>query len=66
MRRYSATRNNPPTESLPELLAPAGSFEALLAAVEAGADAVYFGGRAMNARAFAKNLDDGETARAID
>ena len=53
-------------ESLPELLAPAGSYEALLAAVEAGADAVYFGGRAMNARALAKNFDDEETARAID
>lgn len=52
--------------ALPELLAPAGSFEALLAAVEGGADAVYFGGRAMNARAFAKNFDGEETARAID
>ena len=31
---------------LPELLAPAGSFEALLAAVEGGADAVYVGGKA--------------------
>ena len=53
-------------DALPELLAPAGSFEALLAAVLGGADAVYFGGRAMNARAFAKNFDDEETARAID
>ncbi len=51
---------------LPELLAPAGSFEALLAAVEAGADAVYFGGRRMNARALAQNFDAEETARAID
>ena len=30
---------------LPELLAPAGSFEALRAAVSAGADAVYIGGK---------------------
>ena len=29
---------------LPELLAPAGGFDALEAAIEAGADAVYFGG----------------------
>ena len=53
-------------DALPELLASAGSYEALLAAVRAGADAVYFGGRAMNARAYAKNFDDEETARAID
>jgi len=50
---------------LPELLAPAGSFEAVVAAVNAGADAVYFGGKKLNARAFARNLDDDEIARAI-
>ena len=32
--------------ALPELLAPAGSPEALRAAIEGGADAVYFGGAA--------------------
>ena len=42
---------------LPELLAPAGSPEALYAAVSAGADAVYLGGR-HSARAFAKNFDE--------
>ncbi len=41
---------------IPELLAPAGSYEALLAAIEAGADAVYLGGE-FNARAFARNFD---------
>ena len=51
--------------TLPELLSPAGSFEALVAAVNAGADAVYFGGKRLNARAFARNLDDEEIARAI-
>lgn len=50
---------------LPELLSPAGSFEAVVAAVNAGANAVYFGGKNLNARAFARNLDDGELARAI-
>lgn len=40
-----------------ELLAPAGSFEALKAAVYAGADAVYFGGTLFNARAYADNFD---------
>ena len=44
---------------LPELLAPAGSPEALYAACEAGADAVYVGGR-HSARAFAKNFDEAE------
>ena len=41
---------------LPELLAPAGSPEALDAAIAAGADAVYFGGGAFNARMNAKNF----------
>ena len=50
---------------LPELLSPAGSFEALVAAVNAGADAVYFGGKQLNARALARNFDDGEIARAV-
>jgi len=33
-----------------ELLAPAGNFESLAAALEAGADAVYFGSTALNMR----------------
>ncbi len=49
---------------LPELLAPAGSFEALIAAIEAGADAVYVGGKSFGARAFAKNFDIDELERA--
>lgn len=36
-----------------ELLAPAGSFQAVVAAVNAGADAVYMGGRRFGARAYA-------------
>ena len=39
-----------------ELLAPAGSMEALIAAVENGADAVYFGTTLFNARMLAKNF----------
>lgn len=49
---------------LPELLAPAGSFKALEAAIDAGADAVYFGGEAFGARAFAKNFSRDEIAAA--
>ena len=42
---------------LPELLAPAGSPEALEAAVSAGADAIYLGGSRFNARMNAHNFD---------
>ena len=49
-----------------ELLAPAGSFEALVAAVENGADAVYLGGQHFGARKFAQNFTDDELRRAID
>ena len=40
----------------PELLAPAGDWVALRAAVANGADAVYFGLSAFNARARANNF----------
>ena len=50
---------------LPELLAPAGSPEALDAAIEAGADAVYFGAGDFNARMRAKNFSDGELTSAL-
>ena len=45
---------------LPELLSPAGDFECLVAAVRGGADAVYIGGKAFSARAYAKNFDNDE------
>ena len=45
-----------------ELLAPAGSKEAFIAAVEAGADAVYLAGSHFGARAYADNFDE-ETMR---
>ena len=51
--------------SLPELLAPAGNFECLIAAVAAGADAIYVGGKRFGARAYAKNFDSEELARAV-
>lgn len=49
-----------------ELLAPAGSMDSLIAAVQNGADAVYFGGKSFNARQFAGNFSDDEIGRAID
>lgn len=39
----------------PELLAPAGAFESLSAAIQAGADAVYFGVEQLNMRARSTN-----------
>ncbi len=44
------------TNALPELLSPAGSPTALRAAVEGGADAVYLGMSAFNARINAENF----------
>ena len=41
-----------------ELLAPAGSMEAVTAAVQNGADAVYFGYGDFNARRNAKNFSE--------
>ena len=43
-----------------ELLAPAGGREALVAAVQSGADAVYMGFGAFNARRSARNFSDDE------
>ena len=48
-----------------ELLAPAGSREALTAAVESGADAVYLAGNMFGARAYADNFDEEGMREAI-
>ena len=48
-----------------ELLAPAGSPEAVTAAVQAGADAVYLGYGSFNARRNAKNFSEEEFAAAV-
>lgn len=49
-----------------ELLAPAGSYETMLVAFNAGADAVYVGGQKFGARAFAGNFNEEELVRAIN
>jgi putative protease len=49
-----------------EILAPAGSYEGLTAALNAGCDAVYIGGTSFGARAYANNLDEEDMLRAID
>lgn len=48
-----------------ELLAPAGTMECLIAAVQNGADAIYLGGSRFGARAFAGNFDEEELKEAI-
>ncbi len=50
----------------PELLAPAGDWECLKAAVTAGADAVYFGLPAFNARLRAKNFTEADLPLVMD
>ena len=49
----------------PELLCPAGSPAAFDAAIDAGADAIYVGGTAFNARINAKNFTEDEMREAI-
>lgn len=49
----------------PELLAPAGDYACLSAALKAGADAVYIGGQKYGARAYAGNFSDEEVIRAL-
>ena len=51
---------------LSELLAPAGSYDVLVIAVNAGADAVYFAGQNYGARAFAKNFTMEEIEKAVN
>ena len=48
-----------------ELLSPAGSPEGVIAAVQNGADAVYMGMGAFNARRGAKNFTDEEFVKAV-
>ncbi len=48
-----------------ELLAPAGNYETMLGAFNAGADAVYLGGQGFGARAFADNFTNEEVVAAI-
>lgn len=52
--------------NIPELLAPVGSREALTAAVQNGADAVYLGGTMFSARQYANNFDREQMEEVID
>ena len=48
-----------------EILAPAGGFDSVVAAVRSGADAVYVGEKRFSARASAKNFDSDELKKAV-
>jgi len=50
----------------PEILAPAGTMESLIAAVNCGADAVYLGAKALNARRGATNFDAAALKDAVE
>lgn len=49
-----------------ELLAPAGNFDCLIAAVQSGADAVYISGKSFGARSYADNFSKKELCDAVD
>lgn len=53
-------------KKIPEILAPAGSFQSLKAAISAGCDAVYIGGSRFGARAYADNPAGDDMLKAID
>lgn len=55
-----------PVSHKPEILAPAGSRDSFLAALAAGADAVYCGLKRFSARMQADNFDTGELCRLVD
>lgn len=49
-----------------ELLVPAGNWEAFLAGINNGADAVYIGGKSFSARQYASNFSDEEIKKALE
>lgn len=70
MSARSAEYSNPgktenPGKRIPELLAPAGSFEKMAAAIHYGADAVYGGGKKFSLRAHAGNFSEPELKEAV-
>ena len=60
-----SSRAAEPASRLPELLAPAGDWECAKAAVENGADAIYFGLERFNARMRAQNFTEADLPRLI-
>jgi putative protease len=65
-RRALQTENAPSALVLPELLSPAGDWECARAAVENGADAIYFGLERHNARLRANNFTAADLPRLME
>jgi len=63
--KASTSNTIAPRIKVPELLAPAGSFEKMVTAIHYGADAVYCGGKKYSLRAHASNFSDKELAEAV-
>lgn len=61
--RISTPESTPSTWQRPELLAPAGHWDCAKAAVENGADAIYFGLDRFNARMRAQNFTEADLPR---
>src|SRR6478736_3055651 len=66
IRVDSAIRHPQSAIGLPELLAPAGDWECAKAAVENGADAIYFGLEKFNARMRAKNFTEADLPKLME
>lgn len=49
-----------------ELLSPAGNYDALVAAIHAGANAVYLSGKSFGARSYADNFSNEELIKAVE
>ncbi|MBQ8971290.1 MAG: hypothetical protein IJ073_08305, partial [Lachnospiraceae bacterium] len=63
---YKSNSTMDPPVKRAELLAPAGDLDCFLSALRAGADALYLGGKAFGARAYARNFTTGELITAIE
>ena len=64
--RTQLPESNSPTFQRPELLAPAGHLDCAKAAVENGADAIYFGLERFNARMRAQNITEAELPKLME
>ncbi len=66
MKQFVEQRKEDTANKRVELLAPAGSYDCMRAAINAGADAVYMGGSRFGARAYAENPEQDALLQAID
>ena len=64
--RPHACKTHLPEDEMLEIISPAGSAEGVIAAVQNGADAVYFGFERNNARLDARNLNENEIYKAAE